>query len=98
MSWKWGVWEWDMSLSEDIIVEYEFDFGSEGVMYYPDGSGEPPQPSQLSLIKFFYKGQEITDLIEEMVNQKLLEQLEQDITEFEESGGGFDVEDFWDID
>ena len=97
MSQKWGVWEWDMSLSEDIIVEYEFDYGSEGVLYYADGTGEPPSPSQLTLIKFYYKGQEITDLIEEMVSAKLLEQLEQEITEFEECGGGFDLEDYWDI-
>jgi hypothetical protein len=90
------IWEWDTTLTEPIEVEYQFEAGEEEVTYYPDGSGQPSSSPQVSLIRFIYKGQDITELIWEFVNHNMIDDLEDEITEFEESGGGVDWEDFWD--
>lgn len=91
------VWEWDLDLTETLEVEYEFDFGEPEVLYYADGSGQPASPPQVSFLKFVYNGTDVTELIEQTINASLIDDLELDIIEFEESCvGRVDWEDYWD--
>tara|TARA_B110000914_G_C15517422_1_gene474529 strand:+ start:2621 stop:2911 length:291 start_codon:yes stop_codon:yes gene_type:complete len=90
-----SVWEWDMD-TDSLEVEYQFTRGSEGVQYYADGSGEPPSSSEISLLKFFYNGQDVTELVLELANPNVIDDLEREIIEWEESSmGRGDWEDYW---
>jgi len=92
------VWDWDID-TDSLEVEYQFTGGSEGVRYYPDGSGEPPSASEVSLLKFFYNGQDVTELVLQLANPNVIDDLEREIIEFEETcldDPRGDWEDYWD--
>ena len=92
------TWDWDISLTEPIEVQYEYDAGEEEVTYYSDGSGHPATPSDVVLLKFMYQGEDITDLVWELAHHKKLDELEHEICEHEDTGGSYDCEDYWDKD
>ena len=48
----------------------------------------------LDLIRFQFKGVDVTKLIWALVTSEAIEDLEMEIMGFEEDGGGFDIEDF----
>jgi len=78
------VYDWEWSTTDDtIVVEYEFDAGDPGVMYYADGSGEPPTPPSVDIVRFKYKGVDITDLIEALVEADVLDDIEMEIVDHE---------------
>lgn len=93
------VWEWffdgDTTVSDPIEVEYSFDAGETEVRYFRDGSGQPATPPSVDIVRFTFKGVDITNLVWELVNARDIDELEMEIAEFEESGGGFDIEDFF---
>ena len=91
-------WNWDLTTDEPVEVVYEYTEGDGGVWYYPDGSGHPPEGSEVELISFTYKGKDITDIVFELASHKILEDLHQKICEFEDEGGGYDWEDYWERD
>ena len=89
-------WDWEISTTSDLIeVEYNFLEGEDEVRYYPDGSGLPSTPSEVELVRFTFKGTDITDLIFELVHHKLIEDLREEIRDHEENGGSYDWEDYW---
>lgn len=93
-----SVWDWyfdTTSFDEPIEVEYSFDAGEREVTYYTDGSGHPSTPSSIELVRFKFKGIDITNLVWALVNSEAIEDLEFEINEFEENGGGFDITDFF---
>lgn len=93
-----NVWEWHFdttSSDEPIEVEYSFDAGEREVTYYTDGSGHPSTPSSVQLVRFKFKGIDITNLVWALVNSEAIEDLEFEINEFEDNGGGFDITDFF---
>jgi hypothetical protein len=47
------------------------------------------------LVRFKFKGIDITNLVWALVNSEAIEDLEFEINEFEENGGGFDITDFF---
>ena len=93
------VWEWffdgDTTVSDPIEVEYSFDAGETEVTYFRDGSGQPATSPSVDVVRFTFKGVDITNLIWELVSARVIGELEMEITEFEENGGGFDIEDFF---
>ena len=91
-------WDWEVTTDEPVEVQYTYTKGEDGVRYYPDGSGLPPSPSSVELVQFTYQGKDITDLIFELVSHKVLDDLQTEISEFEEEGGGYDWEDYWERD
>ena len=91
--WEWYFDEADSS-GDPIEVEYQFDFGEKEVTYHNDGSGTPSSPVMLDLIRFQFKGVDVTKLIWALVTSEAIEDLEMEIMGFEEDGGGFDIEDF----
>lgn len=94
------VWEWffdgDCSVSDPIEVEYSFDAGEREVTYHLDGSGQPATPSSVDIVRFRFKGVDVTNLIWELAHSNVIDELEMEIAEHEESGGGYDIEDFFD--
>ena len=77
-------WDWEWSTTDDaIVVEYEFDGGDPGVMYYADGSGEPPTPPSVDIVRFKFKGVDITELIDALVDGGVLDDLEMEIIDHE---------------
>ena len=77
-------WEWDWSTtSENIVVEYSFTPGAPGVRYYADGSGEPPTPPSVDIVRFRFKGVDITELIDALVDGGVLDDLEMEIIDHE---------------
>lgn len=80
-----NTWEWDWSTtSENIVVEYNFTPGDPGVRYYADGSGEPPTPWSVDLVRFKYRGVDITELIDAFLDHDVLDELEREIAEHED--------------
>ena len=94
------VWEWffdgETTVSDPIEVEYSFDAGEREVTYYNDGSGQPATPPSVDIVRFRFKGVDITNLMWELVSAKVIDELEMEIIDHEETGGGFDIEDFFD--
>lgn len=94
------VWEWffdgDTTVSEPIEVEYSFDAGEQEVRYFRDGSGQPATPPSVDIVRFRFKGVDVTNLIWELAHSKVIDGLEMEIADHEENGGGYDVEDFFD--
>ena len=71
-----------------------FDYGESEVTYHADGSGTPSSPVMLDLVRFQFKGVDVTKLIWALVTHEAIGDLEMEIMGFEEDGGGFDIEDF----
>lgn len=92
MTWNW---EWTSDTTEDLVeVVYEYDAGDAGVMYYADGSGTPPDPPSVELVRMKYKGVDVTELLFTLLNDEVLEELEYEIAEYMQEGGGYDPEDY----
>jgi hypothetical protein len=93
-----SVWDWyfDNSTSTEspIEVEYQFDAGEREVTYYNDGSGYPGDASSVSIVKFKFRGVDITPIIWALVESDAIDDLEMEINEFEDNGGSFDITDF----
>ena len=75
-------WEWS-STEEAISIDYHFTPADAGVMYYADGSGEPPTPAHVDIVKFKFRGVDITELMDMMLTHNLLDELEMEIVEWE---------------
>ena len=92
MTWNW---EWTTDTTEDLVeVVYEYDSGDAGVMYYADGSGTPPDPPSVELVRMKYKGVDVTELLFALLDDDVLEELEYEIAEYMQEGGGYDPEDY----
>ena len=93
-----SIWDWyfdDTTSSDDPIeVEYSFDMGEREVTYYTGGSGHPSTPSSVEITRFKFKGVDITNLLWALVTSDAIDDLEMEINEFEDNGGGFDITDF----
>ena len=91
-------WEWNFdgtdASGDPIDVEYQFDCGDDEVTYYRDGSGYPGSAPSIEIVRFIFKGVDVTDLIWAIVSTDAIDDLEFAIQEYEEQGGGFDIEDF----
>ena len=78
------TYEWDWSSSEDSIsIDYHFTPADAGVMYYADGSGEPPTPADVDIVRFRFRGVDITELMDMMMTNSLMDELELEIVEHE---------------
>ena len=87
-------WEWTTDTTEDAVeIVYHYDAGDAGVMYYADGSGCPPEPPSVELVRMKYKGVDITDLMFSVLDDTL-EEIELEICEHVQDGGLYDPEDF----
>ena len=75
-------WEWS-STEEAISIDYNFTPADAGVMYYADGSGEPPTPAHVDIVRFNFRGVDITELMDMMLTHNLLDELEMEIVEWE---------------
>ena len=63
-------------------------------MYYADGSGTPPDPPSVELVRMKYKGVDVTELLFTLLNDEVLEELEYEIAEYMQEGGGYDPDDY----
>lgn len=92
-------WEWYFDSSDatgdPIEIEYQFDSGDAEVTYYRDGSGYPGSAPSVNIVSFNFKGVDITDLIHALVATNVIDDIEMEIAEHEENGGGWDIEDFF---
>ena len=50
----------------------------------------------MDIVRFRFKGVDVTNLIWELAHSKVIDGLEMEIADHEENGGGYDVEDFFD--
>ena len=88
-------WEWTHDNTEDAVeVVYDYDAGDAGVMYYADGSGCPPEPPSVELLRMKYKGVDVTNLLFAVLGDEVFEELELEIVEYIQEGGGYDPEDY----
>ncbi|NRA78768.1 MAG: hypothetical protein HRU18_11210 [Pseudoalteromonas sp.] len=49
----------------NLLVEYDFEKGDDGVRYYPDGTGYPPTSDTVDIIKIMVDDVDIYDLIDD---------------------------------
>jgi len=88
-------WEWTSDTTEDPVeIAYNYDAGDAGVMYYADGSGSPPEPPSVELLRLTYKGVDVTNLLFSLLNDDVFEELEVEICEDVQDGGFYDPEDY----
>ena len=88
-------WEWTTDTTEDAVeIVYNYDAGDAGVMYYSDGSGCPPEPPSVELVRMKYKGVDVTELLFTVLPDQVFEELELEICDHVQDGGLYDPEDF----
>ena len=88
-------WEWTSDTTEDTVeIAYNYAAGDAGVMYYADGSGSPPEPPSVELLRLTYKGVDVTNLLFSLLNDDVFEELEVEICEDVQDGGFCDSDDF----
>lgn len=64
-------------------MDYHFTPADAGVMYYADGSCEPSTPAHVDIVRFKFRGVDITELMDMMLAHNLLDELEMEIVEWE---------------
>ena len=52
----------------DFDVEFNYSPAEPEVTYYSDGSGYPGCPSEFEIITIFHKGDDLTELLEDKIN------------------------------
>ncbi len=79
--------DWEVTTDPAVEVEYIYYKGDSGVAYYSDGSGQRPENSSVDVTRFIYKGTDITEVVFELVSLKILQDLEEQICDWEEDSG-----------